>query len=378
MEREEEVFVDAEEEVTPRRSGRKRRSTAGSALPASSKKSRAATTKTMPTERSPKKAADGRPKQPPDASDDPDGYWKRMGSMLNGLESRMKREMELVREQLGRSIVDLGSRVEQTEKRLDNLADEVGLIVDKKLASGGGGPLSMLTPGSDDPGLKEGTSYAAALAKASVSPRTLLAAAGKKKEDDYWECRKALRLRPIKEGPENREVLTFLKEHMKLSDEFLSCLGPIQVRRIPFGPGAKIRHEAIVTFQSVDTRDAVRGAARNLAGLSSDYGVRLEIPNRLKSAMKSLQSISYDLKQKYPGSRRNVLFDDESQDLVLDFCLREGEQWRRLTSKQAKDRKKKTSASATPGAGQSRFNLADDELDGLLDAGVTTADGATE
>ena len=52
MEREDEVFLDAEEEFTPRRSGRKRRSTAGNspAAAAVTKKPRAGK---MPTERSP-------------------------------------------------------------------------------------------------------------------------------------------------------------------------------------------------------------------------------------------------------------------------------------------------------------------------------------
>ena len=47
MEREEEIFVDAVEEVTPRRSNRKRRSTAGSSLSTSSKKSRSVAGKAM-------------------------------------------------------------------------------------------------------------------------------------------------------------------------------------------------------------------------------------------------------------------------------------------------------------------------------------------
>ena len=61
--------------------------------------------------------------------------------------------------------------------------------------------------------------------------------------------------------------------------------------------------------------------------------------------MKALQSVSYDIKQKFPTSKRNVLFDDESMELVLDFCVREGESWRRMSAKQAKERKKKASPS---------------------------------
>ena len=141
----------------------------------------------------------------------------------------------------------------------------------------------------------------------------------------------------------------------------MACLGPFQVRRVPFGPAAKIKHEAIITFQSLEVRDAVRSAARNLAG-KSEYGVRLEIPNSLKSAMNSLQSASFEIRQKFPNSRRNVLFDDESMSLVLDFCTTEGGAWRRMTARQAKERKKK----AGPKAGQTSA-LGDEEIDDLLD-----------
>ena len=76
MEREEEVFLEAEEEVTPRRSGRKRRSTAGSTPLATTKKPRS--TK-MPTERSPKKGPRVPTSGGPDPDQDGDAFWKKMG-----------------------------------------------------------------------------------------------------------------------------------------------------------------------------------------------------------------------------------------------------------------------------------------------------------
>lgn len=60
--------------------------------------------------------------------------------------------------------------------------------------------------------------------------------------------------------------------------------------------------------------------------------------------MKALQTLSYDLKQKHRDARSNVLFDDDSLDLVLDFSLGEGQPWRRVTSEQARKRTKKASA----------------------------------
>ena len=184
----------------------------------------------------------------------------------------------------------------------------------------------------------------------------------KRKEESYWRCRRALRLRPIPKGNATEQVEKFMKDHLGLSDFFLQSVGPFTVQRVPFGPAACIKGEVIVTYQSMDVRDAVKGAARNLAGKGQEYGVRLELPNHLKSTMKALQAVSYELKTKYPQARRNVLFDDEALDLVLDFCLEEGKPWRRMTSAQALKRKKKGPTSD----GRGKQALEEGELDALL------------
>ena len=111
MERDDEVFLDAEEEeVTQRRSGRKRRSTAGSSLePAAAKKPK------MPTRHSPRGNA-GSPKPVATASQqfkapagsDQDAFWVKMGGMLGGLEARMKQETDEMKEQLGVAVDTLG------------------------------------------------------------------------------------------------------------------------------------------------------------------------------------------------------------------------------------------------------------------------------
>ena len=104
----------------------------------------------------------------------------------------------------------------------------------------------------------------------------------------------------------------------------MSSLGPFTVRRIPSGPGSKIKNKAVVTFDTIDARDAVKTSTRNLAGKGQEYGVRLELPNYLKTAISALQHVSYEIKQKFPESRRNVLFEDDTMELVLDFTTGEG------------------------------------------------------
>ena len=154
-------------------------------------------------------------------------------------------------------------------------------------------------------------------------------------------------------------VTDFLRNSLLLDTGTLAGLSSFCVQRVPHGPGAKIKNEAIVTFESVEARDVVRGAARNLAWKGQEYRVRLEIPNQMKTAMKALQSVAYEIRRKYPTARTNVLMDDDNLDLILDFGTSEGQSWRRMTSLQARDRSKK-------GSSGGRRNLEEGELDCLL------------
>ena len=186
--------------------------------------------------------------------------------------------------------------------------------------------------------------------------------AAKRKEDQYWDCRRSLRLRPIKTAGVE-DVINYMQTKLKLDTEFTSCMGPLSIQRVPSGPAAKIKDEVIVKFNSIEARDVVKGAARNLAGRGHEYGVRLEIPNSLKGAMGALQAVSYEVRQKFSDARTNVLMEDESMDLVLDFCVGEGRTWRRMTSAQAKTRKRRS------GQGQDKFGLDEGEIDEILGGG---------
>ena len=137
--KEDDVYLDAEEEVTPRRLRRKRRSTAGTPVETVHKKLRQTR---MPTARSSgsagnqggsKKGEQGGGASPAGVGDH-DAFWAKMSGLLGGMESRMKQETTDVKDQLGQAIGDLGSRVERTERRLDDFAEEVNQMVDKRLA----------------------------------------------------------------------------------------------------------------------------------------------------------------------------------------------------------------------------------------------------
>ena len=108
-------------------------------------------------------------------------------------------------------------------------------------------------------------------------------------------------------------------------------------RPIPFTSRSKLKHEAVVTFSTVEVRDIVRRAAKELAG-SPEVGIRLEIPQFLQPSLKPLEAVSYSLKKKFPNTRRNIKFDDGRLDLVLDFCTDPSDvdqPWRKVRPDQA-------------------------------------------
>ena len=282
--------------------------------------------------------------------------------MLGGMESRMKRETEEVKEAFGHALGELGVRLDKTEKRLDGLTEEMNCIVDTRLAQAIG---QIQAARKDDEGRQHqsspGPSYALMTA-GGRSPAGRGQGSGPVNKDEwrYWECRKSLRLRPVTGGNDMEAVRQYMREALKIGPKTIEDIGSFTTQRVPAGPGAKFGEEVVVTHRSVEARDAVKSSAKNLAGRGQEYGVRLEIPNRLKTAMNALQSASFEIKQRHPEARRNVLLEDESMDLVLDFCIREGEPWRRMTSKQARARK------ARSGSAGARLTVQDDELDRIL------------
>ena len=81
-------------------------------------------------------------------------------------------------------------------------------------------------------------------------------------------------------------------------------------------------------FPDVGTRDMVRSSAFNLA--DKNAGIRLEIPDTLRPSLRALESLAYNLRKANPEMKRNVKFDDEFMDLVMDVKLNENATWRKI------------------------------------------------
>ena len=51
---------------------------------------------------------------------------------------------------------------------------------------------------------------------------------------------------------------------------------------------------------------------------------------------RALNQAGYKLKQKHPQCRRNIKFDDETCNIVMEFRTEEGAAWKRLLPDQAR------------------------------------------
>ena len=406
---EEDVFLDANglDEETPRRSNRKRRSTAGNSVSTSNKKAKPAK---MPTARSPgskktpndpgvAQGGSGQGQGQPVGQDD---FWVRMNSMLGGTETRMtsmiggaeerlKAETSVVREALGekldgvlRTVDDLKRRMDEQDARIDKLDGNIDNLVDERVKASMSSMSSMGGTQSDCD--TDGTGEIVEKAWGSPPMRTFAAAVkdtsgpltrqkavarrvmdpARKREEDYWNCRRAVRIRPVDGGNDMEAVRAYLNDKLRISSSSIDSLGLDRARleRVPFGPKSKVKNEMIVWFPTSEARDVVKAAAKNLSTFGSEYGVRLELPNHLKTTMQNLQAVSFDIKKRHPGARRNVFFDDGAQDLVLDFCTSEGQPWRRVSAKQAKASKAKRARDPVGGR-----DIGDGELDEILGVG---------
>ena len=130
-------------------------------------------------------------------------------------------------------------------------------------------------------------------------------------------------------------ITNFLTQKLNFSPEDVVGLGEVKYKKCHARPSSKVKNEFIVTFESIDARDAVRAAAFNLAG-DRQSGMRLHIPGHLEPNFKALEGLSYLLKQKHATLRRNIKFDEPNMDLVLDFQVQEGDPWRSVRPAQAR------------------------------------------
>ena len=80
-----------------------------------------------------------------------------------------------------------------------------------------------------------------------------------------------------------------------------------------------------MVFPSTEARDAVRAGGPQLGRSATPCGLRIDVPEHLKSDFKALETTAYRIRRKNVGARTNIKYDDIAMGLVLDFRVGEGD-----------------------------------------------------
>ena len=136
-------------------------------------------------------------------------------------------------------------------------------------------------------------------------------------------------------------VKDFIEKILEVDTLAVNRLGVEAVSPTQHLPRSKIIDEVLVNFFSVDDRDLVYAHAKNLAKHQGKAGIRLEIPQHLKSEFKLLEGHGNNIRTMYgPTVKRSIRFDDSECSLVLNMKLSADDPWVSVSVEQARETKK--------------------------------------
>lgn len=317
------VFLSPEGELAPdqpdtgaspklRRSTRKRKSTAGdTGMPrgSESKKKRNSTgnKKSPKTQESampklPRTAAnDGPPPTPsqPQSQAQPQpsqtqtleallaGMEGRLGSKIDTTNTKVDRALTLVAE-TNSAIEDLELKVAASEEAIDKKLDEVEARIQSKVKTM---VLDQLREAGFEPDLSAGaltmirnsrmtnqSMYAAA--KPTITAPSGQMSQEEKRKMNFWDCRKSLRLWPVKDGS-RQSLVDYLTNRLNMDDSTIDNLGELRIRKV-FERRPRYADEVIVTFEDKGRRDAVKSHTYKLAEHRDKAGMRLHVPDHVQ------------------------------------------------------------------------------------------------
>ena len=312
--------------------------------------------KTMPkVPRTPQGQGQGQATDTSEASERRDSPSRAFEAMLLAMEARLGAKMEKaaaaaeeavrVSKTTAENLSKLEARVSSNEVNLEGalagVEERIMERMDKKVQEMVEG---QLRSAGFDPELSAGdltvrdsvkdqtstTTYAVAASKnrSQVTEMRILKTTDKQTER-FWHARRSLRLWPLGRGTKGdleEYLLTKLRMDREFVEEELGEVVMVRARE----PKNKNKEEFIVTFETKQVRDAVKAKAANLANYREEAGMRLHVPDHMQKDFHSLMNLSYDLKKKHPGLKRNVKFDEHDNGFYMDVKMSEKAEWKRI------------------------------------------------
>ena len=156
--------------------------------------------------------------------------------------------------------------------------------------------------------------------------------------EKYEAARKMIRLWPVNGKTETElrsEALRFIRQKLRVCN--ISCTDQqiLNVRRTKQARHSNISHEVIVFFTDKYARDQVVSNAKHLAEYRLQdgrptAGMRMNYPDHLTKDFRVLEWYGAELNRHFPGTKRNIKFDDDSEGLRMDVRVPHMSEWHRV------------------------------------------------
>lgn len=154
-------------------------------------------------------------------------------------------------------------------------------------------------------------------------------------EDDrrtqYQRCRRSIRMWPVDQtGSKEEGVRRFMRTYLSMPEQMVDNTKFEAIEQIQQPRRSKISGEVLVRFLNAQTRDSVQSYAISLAKFPGKAGLRLELPDHLRSLFRQFEAHGADLRAAHGAVKRSIRFDDENESLHMDVKL-ESTQWHRIS-----------------------------------------------
>ena len=150
------------------------------------------------------------------------------------------------------------------------------------------------------------------------------------KEGQFLLARRTMLLWPVNLTAEGNAARNFFETVLEIPVSIVKSLCIERVDKVQQARRSRIQDEVRVVFSTSKERDLVQSYAVNLAKSNGKAGIRMELPEHLRGLFKLFEAHGASLRQRFPGLRRSIKYDDVSQSLCMDVKMPEKDKWHRI------------------------------------------------
>ena len=165
------------------------------------------------------------------------------------------------------------------------------------------------------------------------------------KERLFLVARRSMLLWPVDLTAEaGNAVRKFMENTLEMPVATVKSINIEQVDKVEQARRSRIVNEVKVVFATSRERDIVQSFASNLAKANGKAGIRMELPEHLRGLFKIFEAHGASLRQRFPGLKRSIKYDDSTQSLCMDVKMPDKDTWHRLNEIEMREISKRYSA----------------------------------